>query len=128
VSGSPILYVVPALMVVGGWWRGTRPEERRLALGTALITGLATIAAVLIADQTQAELAKGSAYALVVIATSSFAMLVRRRPGDDGLDGPDLALDLPPDGDDDPPPFDWDDFERDFWGEVERQRRDRVPV
>jgi hypothetical protein len=115
-------------MIVGGWWRGTRPEERRLALGTALITGLGTIAAVLIADQTQAELAKGSAYALVVIATSSFAMLVRRRPGDDGMEGPDPALDLPPDGDDDPPPFDWDDFERDFWGEVERQRRERVPV
>jgi hypothetical protein len=128
VSGSPILYLVPALLIVGGWWRGTRPEERRLALGTALITGLGAIAAVLIAEQTQGELAKGSAYALVVTSTASFAMLVRRKPGDDGWDGPDLALDLPPDGDDDPPEFDWDDFERDFWGEVERRSRERVPV
>ncbi|MEK6276843.1 MAG: hypothetical protein AABM29_02365 [Actinomycetota bacterium] len=127
-SDSPILFVVPALMIVGGWWRGTRPEERRLALGTALITGLGAIAAVLIADQTQAELAKGSAYALVVVATSSFAMLIRRRPGDDWLHGGDVALDPPPDWDDDRPPFDWDRFERDFWGEVERHRRKRVPA
>ena len=114
------------MLIVIGWWRGTRPEERRLALGTGIVAGLAAIAAVLVAEDTQTELAKGCAYALMVTSTASLAMLVRRRPGDDGFDARPPALDPSPHGDDDLPPFDWDDFERDFWREVGR-RRDKVP-
>jgi hypothetical protein len=128
VSGSPILFAVPAMMILAGWWRGTRPAERRLVMGTAAAAGLLTLLALLWAEGTEAQLAKGSAYALMVLTTSTFAMLIRRRPGDDGLDEDDPALDLPSDGDDDPPPVDWDGFERDFWREVERGRRTRTPA
>lgn len=100
-----------------------------MTLGVASITGIGTIAALLWADLTQAEVAKGCAYSLVVICTSSLAMLIRSRGGDDGLgDGEPLTDPPPVDGDHDPPPFDWDDFERGFWDEVERRNRERIPA
>jgi hypothetical protein len=62
-----------------------------------------------------------------VLAGIHWAMLLGRRPGDDGRRGDDDGGGSPPSP---PPPFDWDEFERDFWDEVRRRERERerVPV
>jgi hypothetical protein len=84
--------------------------------------------------ETATELAKGSAYALAVMATSSCAMLLHGRS--DGGDGGEETGDgepRSPSGDDPSPlPIDWDDFERRYWEEVGRRQRQRqrqsIPV
>ena len=80
--------------------------------------------------ETAGELAKGTAYALAVMATSSCAMLLHDRSDpDDGGEEVDGEGPKPPSGDDPSPfPVDWDDFERRYWEEVARRERDRVPV
>lgn len=84
------------------------------------------------AVETSAELAKGSAYALAVMATTSCAMLLHSRSDpDDGGEETEGHGPPPPSGDDPSPlPIDWGDFERRFWEEVRRRQRNRnrVPV
>ena len=115
-----ILFSVPVLMIVGAWWRGTRPQERRAALWIAVVLGIAGLGAFVWADQTAGRLARGSAYALVAMFAASVALLIRVRPGDDGPPRAEAT-------EDEPPPFDWDEFERDFWREVKRRERPRIP-
>jgi hypothetical protein len=82
------------------------------------------------AMETASELAKGCAYALAVMATSSCAMLLHSRPdGDEGGEGTGDDEPGPSSGDDPtPPPIDWDDFERRYWEEVRRREREQTPA
>jgi hypothetical protein len=120
VARSLILFSVPVAMIVGAWWRGTRPEERRAAVWIAIVLGITGLASFVWAEQTAGRVARGSAYALVAMFAASVALLIRSRPGDDG---PPPAETI----EEEPPPFDWDEFEREFWREVDRRERPRVP-
>jgi hypothetical protein len=118
-----MLYAAPVVLIVAGRLRGCRPEERGLVTAIACGATVAFIPAVIVGVLVDATLVKGCAYALVVLAGMHWAMLLGRRPGDDGRGGEDEG-----DGPAPPPPFDWDEFERDFWDEVRRRERERVPV
>lgn len=121
------MYVAPVLLIVAGRVRGCRPEERRLVTVIALAATAAFLPAVVVGVLTAALFVKGCAYALVVVAGIHWAMLMGRRPGRE--DPPDDDDEGPDDGGEEPgSPFDWDDFERRFWDEVERRTRDRIPV
>jgi hypothetical protein len=103
-----------------------------MAIGAiAVICTAAFVPAMVLAMETASELAKGCAYALAVMATSSCAMLLHSRP-DGGEGGEETGGDEPgpSSGDDDPSPLliDWDDFERRYWEEVKRQERKRIPA
>jgi hypothetical protein len=89
-------------------------------LWIAVVLGIAGLGAFVWADQTAGRLARGSAYALVAMFAASVALLIRVRPGDDGPPRAEAT-------EDEPPPFDWDEFERDFWREVKRRERPRIP-
>lgn len=125
-----MLYAAPILLILAGRMRGCRPEERRLigAIGIVCAVGCAvTLGASLVTEE---RLVKGVAYSLLVLAATHLAMLLGPRDdhGDDDPGGPDDGDEgdpEPPDGE--RPPFDWDDFERRFWDEVER-RRERTPA
>ncbi len=82
------------------------------------------------AMETASEVAKGCAYALAVMATSSCAMLLHSRPdGGEGGEGSGDDEPGPSSGDDPtPPPIDWDDFERRYWEEVRRREREQTPA
>ena len=125
-----MLYVFPPLFILGGWAWGCRETDRPAVVVIAVGCTVAFVPALIWAMETASELAKGCAYALAVMATSSCAMLLHSRsdPGDGGEEAGDDAPG-PSSGDDPtPPPIDWDDFERRFWDEVQRRNRDRVPV
>jgi hypothetical protein len=125
-----VLYVFPPLFIVGGWAWGCRETDRPAVLAIACICTAAFIPALVWAVETAAELAKGCAYALAVMATSSCAMLLHDRSDpDDG--GEDAGDDDPgPSSGDDPSPLpiDWDEFERRYWEEVRRRERERVLI
>ena len=124
-----MLYVFPPLFVLGGWAWGCRESDRRAVVTVACVCAVAFVPALVWAIETASELAKGSAYALAVMATSSCAMLLHSRSDpDDG--GEEIDDDGPPPSGGDPSPFpiDWGEFERRYWEEVSRRRRGRVPV
>jgi hypothetical protein len=116
-----MLYAAPVVLIVAGRIRGCRPEERRMIATIACATTAALVPAVLVGVLADLTLVKGCAYACAVLAATHWAMLLGRRPGDDGRgeDGDEGEPSAPE-------PFDWDDFERRFWDEV--RRRERVPV
>ena len=117
-----MLYAVPVVLIVAGRIRGCRPEERRLIATIACVATAAFVPTLVVSFLTADILVNGCAYALAVVAGAHWAMLLGPRPGRDD----------PPPGDDDggdpAPSFDWDDFERDFWDEVKRRHRPRIPV
>jgi hypothetical protein len=124
-----VLYVFPPLFVLGGWVWGCRESDRTAIVTVACVCAVAFVPALIWAMETAAELAKGSAYALAVMATSSCAMLLHDRSDpEDG--GEETGGEGPtPSGDDPSPlPIDWDEFERRYWEEVSRRQRDRVPA
>jgi hypothetical protein len=117
-----MLYAVPVVLIVAGRIRGCRPEERRLIATIACVATAAFLPTLIVSVFTADTLLKGCAYALAVVAGAHWAMLLGSRPGRD---------DPPGGGGDDAepePPFDWDEFERDFWDEVRRRRPPRVPA
>jgi hypothetical protein len=127
-----MVFAVPPIIILAAWWRGSRPSERRPLAAIAGLAAVASAPAFLWSTTTSSEVIHGLTYALVWTAAALLAMLLHRRASDGGDDGGG-----PGEGDrDDGPPgpdFDWDDFERDFWGEVERRAarprpRDRVPA
>jgi hypothetical protein len=125
-----VLYVFPPLFILGGWAWGCRETDRSAITAIACTCAIAFVPALIWAMETAAELAKGTAYALAVMAASSCAMLLHVRP-DHGDGGEETGSDEPgpSSGDDHSPlPVDWADFERRFWDEVRRQRRERIPV
>jgi hypothetical protein len=125
-----VLYVFPPLFILGGWAWGCREPDRMAIAGIAFICAAAFVPAMVLALETASELAKGCAYALAVMATSSCAMLLHSRP-DGGEGGEETGGDEPgPSSGDDPSPLpiDWDDFERRYWAEVKRQERKRIPA
>jgi hypothetical protein len=96
----------------------------------AFICTVAFVPAMVLAVETASELAKGCAYALAVMATSSCAMLLHSRP-DSGEGGEETGGDEPGPSSGDGPsplPIDWDDFERRYWEEVKRHERKRIPA
>jgi hypothetical protein len=120
-----MLFAVPPVLILAGWCRGSWEEER---IAIWAVIGIATVALVptlIWATMTDAEIVDGSAYALSSVATAAAAMLLRRRrrPDDGGSEGSPE----PDGGAPEPHPFDWDDFERRFWDEVDRRKRDRDP-
>ena len=120
-----MLFAVPPVLILAGWCRGSWEEERTAILTVVGIATVALVPTLIWATMTDAKLVDGSAYALSSVATASAAMLLRRRRRpDDG--GPDQSPE-PDGGAPDPHPFDWDDFERRFWDEVDRRSRDRDP-
>ena len=124
-----MLYVFPPLFILGAWAWGCRESDRPAIIIVACVCAVAFVPALVLAMLTAEELAKGSAYALAVMATSSCAMLLHERSDpDDG--GEETEGDKPPSGGDDPSPLpiDWGDFERRFWEEVTRRERKRIPV
>lgn len=124
-----MLYVFPPLFILGGWAWGCRDTDRTAIIVVACACAAAFVPALVWAMETATELAKGTAYALAVMGTSTCAMLLHNRsdPGDGGEEHESRPK--PPSGDDPSPlPIDWDDFERRFWDEVSRRRRNRVPV
>ncbi len=126
-----MLYAVPVVLIVAGRIRGCRPEERRLIGTIACIATAAFLPTLIVSVLTADTLIKGCAYALAVVAAAHWAMLLGPRPGrDDRRPDDDESTDPgPPEDDTDPgPEFGWDDFERDFWNEVERRRRSRIPA
>ena len=128
-----MVFVVPPILILAAWRRGCRPTERPAVATIAAITTVAFFPALLWASATTSRLANAVAYALISMATASLAMLIRRRPeDDDGEGGEDRdAGDGDPGSEDDgpsAPSFDWDDFERRFWQDVERRERERVPI
>ena len=125
-----MLYVFPPLFILAGWAWGCRDVDRAAITAVACACAAAFVPAFIWAIETASELAKGSAYALAVMATSSCAMLLHNRsdPGDGGEETGDNRP-RPPSGDDPSPlPIDWDDFERRFWEEVRRRNRERLPA
>jgi hypothetical protein len=124
-----VLYVFPPLFILGGWAWGCRESDRPAIVTIACVCAIAFIPALLWAMESATELAKGTAYALAVMATSSCAMLLHDRSDpDDG--GEETGGDEPPPsgGDPSPLPIDWDEFERCYWEEVRRRERDKVPA
>jgi hypothetical protein len=125
-----VLYVFPPLFILGAWAWGCREADKERILMLACVCSVAFVPTLYWAMETAHELAKGSAYALAVMATSSCAMLLRIRSDPD--DGGEQVEGGPPKGPsgDDPSPFpvDWNDFERRYWDEVHRRGRDRVPA
>jgi hypothetical protein len=124
-----VLYVFPPLFILGGWAWGCRESDRPAIVTIACVCAVAFVPALIWAMETATELAKGSAYALAVMATSSCAMLLHDRSDpDDG--GEETGDNEPPPsgGDPSPLPIDWAEFERRYWEEVARRERDRVPV
>jgi hypothetical protein len=122
-----MLFVVPAVFILGAWVRGTRPGEEPIVDGLALVCALGFVPALIIGVDSGDVLAKAAAYAFAVISTSCLAMSLRKRPGrGGGGEDPEPGAPVPegPDG----MPFDWDDFERSFWQDVQRRERPRVPV
>jgi hypothetical protein len=115
-----VLFALPPILILAAWARGCRAEERAIVIAVAAVSMVGLLAALPWALTTQLLVARGIAYALVTIAMSALAMLLRVRP-DDGGPGPSEAADRPPD-------FDWDDFERGFRRELARRERRRVPV
>jgi hypothetical protein len=127
-----MVFAVPPIIILAAWWRGSRPSERRPIAAVAGLAAVASAPAFLWSTTTPSEVTHGLTYALVWTAAALLAMLLRRRAADDGDDGGGPGDD---DRDDGPPgpDFDWDGFERDFWGEVERREakrrpRERVPA
>jgi hypothetical protein len=118
-----MLYAAPVVLILAGRIRGCRPEERRLVIFIACIATVAFVPATIVGVLAGMTFVKGCAYAFVVVAGAHWAMLLGRRPGRE---------DPPDDDGGDPgeptPPFDWDSFERDFWDEVRRRERDRIPA
>ena len=125
-----MLYVFPPLFILGGWAWGCRDTDRQAIIVIACICTAAFVPALVWAMETAAELAKGCAYALAVMATSSCAMLLHSRPdhGDGGEETGDSEPRSPSGDDPSPLPIDWDDFERRFWEEVRRRGRERIPA
>jgi hypothetical protein len=123
-----VLYVFPPLFILGAWAWGCRESDRPAIVAVACISAVAFVPALIWAMETAGELAKGTAYALAVMATSSCAMLLHDRSDpDDGGEEVDSEGPKPPSGDDPSPfPVDWEDFERRYWEEVARRGRDRV--
>jgi hypothetical protein len=124
-----MLYAAPILLILAGRMRGCRPEERRLIAGIGIVCAVGCAIALGASLITDERLVKGVAYSFLVLAATHLAMLLGPRDdrGDDsgGPDDGDEGDPEPPDRE--RPPFDWDDFERRFWDEVER-RRERTPV
>ena len=118
-----MLYAAPVVLILAGRVRGCRPEERRLVTLIAVFATLTFIPAVAIGVLGNLIFVKGCAYALVVVAGAHWAMLLGRRPGRDDPPDDDGGDSVEP-----TPPFDWDSFERDFWDEVRRRGRDRIPA
>ena len=120
-----MLFVVPPLFILAGWARGTRPADRPIVTAIAAVCAVGFVPAILIGVESGDQLAQAAAYAFAVLATTCVAMRIHPRPGpDEGGEG-EPGGPLP--GGPDLVPFDWDDFERGFWADVER-RRPRVPV
>ena len=118
-----MLYVFPPLFILGGWAWGCRDSDRQAVIAVAFVPAL------IWAMETANDLAKGSAYALAVMATSSCAMLLHDRsdPDDGGEEAP--SGEPPPSGGDPSPlPIDWGEFERRYWEEVGRRERERLPA
>jgi hypothetical protein len=117
VAGRLLVYSLPPLMIVAGWLRGCRPAERSIAVGVAVAAGAVLAGSLLILETSGSTLSAGAAYASLGIFAGTLAMLIRSRRtpggGEGGSDGDH--------GPDQPPPFDWDDFERRFWDEVGRR-------
>jgi hypothetical protein len=125
-----VLFVFPPLFILAGWAWGCRDTDRPAIVVMACICAAAFVPAFICAIETAAELAKGTAYALAVMTTSSCAMLLHSRP-DPGDGGEETGEGEPgsPSGDDPSPlPIDWDEFERRYWEEVRRHERERVPA
>ena len=121
------MYVAPVVLIVAGRVRGCRPEERRLVALIAIVATAAFLPAVVAGVITAAPFVRGCAYSLVIVAGVHWAMLMGVRPGredppEGDEDGPDGG------GDDSGSPFDWDEFERDFWYEVRRRQRTHTSV
>jgi hypothetical protein len=116
-----VLFVVPPLLILGGWARGCRAEERPLVIGIAAVCGVGLIGALIWALTTHALLARGIAYSLDTLAMTALAMLLRVRREDGGSDSAGDPDSLPPE-------FDWDDFERGFRRELARRTRPRIPA
>ena len=125
-----MLYVFPPLFILGAWVWGCRESDRPLILFFACACSVAFVPTLYLALETATELAKGSAYALAVMATSSCAMLLRiHSDPDDGGERVDREPPDDPSGDDPSPfPVDWGDFERRYWAEVKRRDRERIPA
>jgi hypothetical protein len=122
-----MLFVVPPLFILAGWFRGTRPEEQGFVTLIALISAIALIPCLLLGIKNNDEYLKGAAYALAIISTTCLAMTIRTRGRPDRGDDEEPQEPVP--GGPDLIPFDWDDFERRFWGDVERRgERPRTPV
>jgi hypothetical protein len=123
-----MVFAVPPIIILAAWWRGSRPSERRPIAVIAALAALASVPGVIWSMSTTAEEVHGITYALVWTAAALGAMLLHRRgTPDDGDD--DGGSGEGPDGGPPGPEFDWDEFERDFWREVERRRaRPRAPV
>lgn len=131
-----MLYLLPALLIVGAALYGCRPEERRLAAIIGSAATLAFMAALVLALDTDRTIAKGFAYALMTVAAIQWAMLAGRRRGASGENGGSDGEHVPG-GPTPPEPVDWADFERRFWDEVRKGpprgsdrsgSRDRSPV
>ena len=120
----------PPLFIVGGWAWGCRERDRWAVAGVACASAIAFVPALIWAMETAHELAKGSAYALAVMATSACAMLLHSRPDpDDGGEETGGEGAPPPSGGDPaPPPVDWDEFERRYWEEVRRREHECTPA
>jgi hypothetical protein len=124
-----VLYVVPPVFILAAWAWGCRETDRPAIVTIACVCAVAFVPALIWAMETATELAKGTAYALAVMATSSCAMLLHDRSDPD--DGGEETLDDPPPpsgGDPSPLPIDWEEFERSYWEEVKRHQRDKVPA
>jgi hypothetical protein len=122
-----MLFVVPPLLILAGWAKGTRPDERRMVAVAAALLTIGAVPAVIVTERGGGRIAQGCVYALALMAMTCLAMLLRTKPGPDDGGGEEPAPTLP----DGPElvPFDWNDFERGFWADVERRRRrPRVPV
>jgi hypothetical protein len=125
-----VLYVFPPLFILGGWAWGCRETDRAAVVAIACTCAVAFVPALIWAMEAATELAKGTAYALAVMATSSCAMLLHSRPdpGDGGEEAGDDEPTAPSGNDPSPLPIDWEDFERRYWEEVRRRERERVPA
>jgi hypothetical protein len=128
-----MVFAVPPIIILAAWWRGSRPSERRPLAAIAGLAALASVPAVIWSTSAPSDFSHGVTYALVWTAAALLAMLLRRRGADDGGDDDGGGGEPGPEGEPPGPDFDWDEFERDFWREVERRRgprrpRERVPV
>lgn len=122
-----MLYVLPALLIIGAGLYGCRPEERRLAVIIGSAATIAFMPALFLAITTEQNTAKGFAYALMVVAAVQWAMFTGRRRGRRDEGGGNDS-DGGPQGPTPPDPIDWADFERRFWDEVRRGPRRSPPA